>query len=128
MFFHVPWLIATRLHQEQRYADAQRWFHFIFDPTTDSNEQSPERFWKVKPLQPSTQLGSAQEMLQLLSYAGTDEDTLRRKDEILAAFEERLQNDPETEFETALVQIELIALLRLKDRLPSLADVFSNIA
>ncbi|MBM6594501.1 2-oxo-4-hydroxy-4-carboxy-5-ureidoimidazoline decarboxylase [Microvirga sp. BT291] len=52
----------------------------------------------------------------------------RSKDEILDAFEERLQNDPETEFETAVVQIELIALLRLKDRLPSLADVFSNLA
>jgi 2-oxo-4-hydroxy-4-carboxy--5-ureidoimidazoline (OHCU) decarboxylase len=31
------------------------------------------------------------------------------------------------EFDTAIVQIELIALLRLKDRLPSLADVFSSL-
>jgi OHCU decarboxylase len=52
----------------------------------------------------------------------------RTKDEIMAAFEERLEHDAETEFETAVVQIELIALLRLKDRLPSLADVFSNLA
>jgi OHCU decarboxylase len=52
----------------------------------------------------------------------------RTKDEIMAAFEERLEHDAETEFETAIVQIELIALLRLKDRLPSLADVFSNLA
>ncbi|HZH12285.1 MAG TPA: allantoinase PuuE [Microvirga sp.] len=52
----------------------------------------------------------------------------RRKDEIMAAFEERLEHDVETEFDTAVVQIELIALLRLKDRLPSLADVFSNLA
>jgi OHCU decarboxylase len=52
----------------------------------------------------------------------------RSKDEIMAAFEERLENDAETEFDTAIVQIELIALLRLKDRLPSLADVFSNLA
>ena len=52
----------------------------------------------------------------------------RTKDEIMAAFEERLQHDAETEFDTAIVQIELIALLRLKDRLPSLADVFSTLA
>ncbi|MBM6580479.1 2-oxo-4-hydroxy-4-carboxy-5-ureidoimidazoline decarboxylase [Microvirga sp. BT689] len=52
----------------------------------------------------------------------------RSKDEILAAFEERLEHEPEQEFETAIVQIELIALLRLKDRLPSLADVFSSLA
>jgi len=52
----------------------------------------------------------------------------RSKEEILAAFEERLQHDAEREFDTAIVQIELIALLRLKDRLPSLADVFSSLA
>ena len=52
----------------------------------------------------------------------------RSKDEILEAFEERLEHETDQEFETAIVQIELIALLRLKDRLPSLADVFSNLA
>jgi OHCU decarboxylase len=52
----------------------------------------------------------------------------RSKDEILAAFEERLEHEADEEFETAIVQIELIALLRLKDRLPSLADVFSSLA
>ncbi|MGO4705749.1 allantoinase PuuE [Microvirga sp. 2MCAF38] len=51
----------------------------------------------------------------------------RSKGEILSAFEERVKHDEEYEFETAIVQIELIALLRLKDRLPSLADIFSSI-
>ena len=37
---------------------------------------------------------------------------------ILAAFETRLANDPETEFETACAQVERIAALRLKDMLP----------
>ena len=40
------------------------------------------------------------------------------KDQILAAFETRMDNDPDTEFQTALDQIERIALLRLKDLLP----------
>jgi OHCU decarboxylase len=52
----------------------------------------------------------------------------RTKEEILAAFEERLDHETDQEFDTAIVQIELIALLRLKDRLPSLADVFSSLA
>ena len=42
----------------------------------------------------------------------------RSKAEIMAAFERRLENDPETEFATALAQIERIALLWLKDLLP----------
>jgi OHCU decarboxylase len=39
----------------------------------------------------------------------------RAKAEILAAFEQRLANDAQTEFATALDQIDRIALLRLKD-------------
>jgi OHCU decarboxylase len=38
--------------------------------------------------------------------------------EILAAFERRLGHDQRTELETALAEIERIALLRLKDMLP----------
>lgn len=40
------------------------------------------------------------------------------KDDILAAFERRLNNDAAAEFATALKEIEKIALLRLKDLLP----------
>ena len=40
------------------------------------------------------------------------------KADILAAFEARVENTPKAEFETALTQIERIALLRLKDILP----------
>jgi OHCU decarboxylase len=42
----------------------------------------------------------------------------RTKAEILAAFEERLDNDGMQEFGRALAEIEKIALLRLRDRLP----------
>ncbi|MFE1601419.1 allantoinase PuuE [Methylobacterium sp. ID0610] len=48
--------------------------------------------------------------------------------EILAALEERLDHDPEAERETALTEIERIALLRLRQRLPSLPDVFTHTA
>jgi OHCU decarboxylase len=42
----------------------------------------------------------------------------RSKEEIMAAFERRLGHGQETEFATALEQIERIALLRLQDMLP----------
>jgi OHCU decarboxylase len=41
------------------------------------------------------------------------------KDEIVAAFETRLASTPEQEFETALAQVEKIALLRLRELLPT---------
>lgn len=42
----------------------------------------------------------------------------RSKRDILLAFENRLNNTPDAEFDEALRQIETIALLRLKERLP----------
>ena len=43
----------------------------------------------------------------------------RSSHEILAAFEERLGNDGAAEFDTACKEVERIALLRLRDILPS---------
>ncbi|OCP15391.1 MULTISPECIES: allantoinase PuuE [unclassified Ensifer] len=43
----------------------------------------------------------------------------RSKEDILAAFESRIGNDRDLELETACRQVERIALLRLKDMLPS---------
>jgi hypothetical protein len=51
LFFHVPFLIAVNLSKNQRFDEAMRWFHYIFDPTDDSKGSTPERFWKVKPFQ-----------------------------------------------------------------------------
>jgi hypothetical protein len=49
LFYHVPITIAIHLSKNQRFAEAQRWFHYLFDPTDDSNGHTPERFWKVRP-------------------------------------------------------------------------------
>ena len=51
LFFHVPLTIAMHLSKNQRFAEAQQWFHYIFDPTDDSDGPTPERFWKVRPFQ-----------------------------------------------------------------------------
>lgn len=51
LFYHVPITIAIHLSKNQRFEEAQRWFHYIFDPTDDSDGPTPERFWKVKPFQ-----------------------------------------------------------------------------
>ena len=51
LFFHVPITIAIHLSKNQRFAEAQHWFHYLFDPTDDSDGPTPERFWKVRPFQ-----------------------------------------------------------------------------
>jgi hypothetical protein len=51
LFFHVPVAIAVTLSRNGRYEDAQRWFHYVFDPTDDSDGPTPDRFWKARPFQ-----------------------------------------------------------------------------
>jgi len=51
LFYHVPMTLAIHLSQNQRYEEAQKWLHYVIDPTDDSDGPTPERFWKVKPLQ-----------------------------------------------------------------------------
>ncbi len=48
LFFHMPLKIATELSKNQRFEEAQKWFHYIFDPTITEGE-APERYWKTRP-------------------------------------------------------------------------------
>jgi hypothetical protein len=47
LFFHTPLLIADRLSQNQRFEDAQKWFHYIFNPTDTSGKPTPKRYWQM---------------------------------------------------------------------------------
>ena len=56
-FFHVPYTIAMRFVAEAKFADAIRWFNYIFDPTGVPEEMVPTNpesvplrsFWKMQP-------------------------------------------------------------------------------
>ncbi len=49
VFFHAPMMIANRLMQNQRFEEAMKWFHYIFDPTNIDAISSPQRYWITKP-------------------------------------------------------------------------------
>lgn len=49
LFFHAPLLVACKLSQNQRFEEAMRWFHFIFDPTNVESAEVPQRYWVTRP-------------------------------------------------------------------------------
>jgi hypothetical protein len=61
LFFHAPLLIADRLMVNQRFEEAQRWLHRIFDPTDRSSVPAPQRFWRTRPFFEVTAAQSAAE-------------------------------------------------------------------
>ena len=48
LFLHVPLLLADRLGRNQRFEEAQNWFHHVFDPINVSAGTASERYWKVR--------------------------------------------------------------------------------
>ncbi len=47
LLYHIPVMVAVHLSSNQRFAEAQKWFHLVFDPTnSDTTIPTPERFWK----------------------------------------------------------------------------------
>ncbi|MCH9687420.1 MAG: hypothetical protein K0V04_38655, partial [Deltaproteobacteria bacterium] len=71
LFFHAPMLVALRMMEDNRFEEAQRWMHFVFDPTEGGAAPTPSRYWKIKPLFESTAT-SAAEQIEALQYDGDD--------------------------------------------------------
>ncbi|MEL7510349.1 MAG: hypothetical protein AAFN42_23700 [Cyanobacteria bacterium J06554_1] len=52
IFFHIPFLIANQLNANQKFEEAQKWYHYIFDPTAQEEEtlDNPNnRYWRFRP-------------------------------------------------------------------------------
>ncbi len=62
LFFHAPLYIAGLLSQNQRFEDAERWYHYIFDATDASTEPTVARYWKFLPFRQAAQ--AAQKPIQ----------------------------------------------------------------
>ncbi|MEB3359022.1 MAG: LamG-like jellyroll fold domain-containing protein [Synechococcales bacterium] len=75
IFFHIPFLIANQLNANQNFAEAQRWYHYIFNPTTPESNNgngngaiNRDRYWQYlpfreQPLKPLDQILSNQAAL-----------------------------------------------------------------
>jgi hypothetical protein len=87
LFFHAPMLLANRLSKNQRFEEAQRWYHYIFNPTSDTKtEPSPQRYWKVMPFK-ETEVKRIDTLLAVLK-TGADSE----KQELIVQIEDWRDN------------------------------------
>lgn len=86
LFFHVPLLIACRLMQNQRFEEAQKWFHAIFDPTDASSVTVPAKYWRTRPFyeQQDYLKQRIDKLLEALTKGLPDEDLSRQLSEWVA--------------------------------------------
>ncbi|MEO0457922.1 MAG: neuraminidase-like domain-containing protein [Cyanobacteria bacterium P01_A01_bin.114] len=81
IFFHIPFLIANQLNANQQFADAQKWYHYIFNPTATAPSTPPnpavnpnDRYWQYLPFRNQT----PKQLLALLTQS--DALTVYRED------------------------------------------------
>jgi hypothetical protein len=68
LLFHIPLAVAVHLSKSQRFAEAQRWFHLIFDPTcNDETVPTPARFWKFLGFRTPPKGQRIEDIIRLLS-------------------------------------------------------------
>ncbi|MGW8361966.1 Tc toxin subunit A-related protein [Streptomyces wedmorensis] len=117
LFFHIPLLMAQRLSANQRFAEAQQWFHKIFDPTSRSGGDSPARYWITAPFfrQKEYQRQRIEDILKRLAEG--DEGERRRVEEWLA---HPFQPDVVAKFRTTAYQKAVV--MRYLDNLVAWGD------
>lgn len=47
LFFHTPLMLADSLSKAQQFEEAMKWYHFVFNPMAQGNDD--KRFWQFKP-------------------------------------------------------------------------------
>ncbi|PKN89332.1 MAG: toxin [Deltaproteobacteria bacterium HGW-Deltaproteobacteria-1] len=74
LFFHAPVAVAVHLSRNQRFAEAQKWFHYVFNPTsTDKTVDPPQRFWNFLRFREETKPQFIQDLLTELAQPGDSE-------------------------------------------------------
>ena len=127
LLFHVPFSIAVHLSKNQRFAEAQKWFHYIFDPTNDDTSvPTPQRFWKFLRFRQQTDVHQIDELLRLLSKPADQctPEELRLKDLTLAGYEAIRDNPfrPHVVARTRVLSYQYAVFMKYLDNLIDWGD------
>lgn len=71
LLYHIPVMVAVYLSNNQRFAEAQKWFHLVFDPTSTGPGSPPQCFWKSFVFWGNDSVQDINQLLLLLSTPGS---------------------------------------------------------
>src|SRR6266853_3320430 len=127
LFYHIPLTVAVHLSKTRRFAEAQRWFHYIFNPT--SNDQSvppPKRFWNFLGFRKDLDPKQIDYLLTLLSSspAGLSADDRERQKDILDGYQAMLDKPfkPHAIARTRHVAYQYFVVMKYLDNLIAWGD------
>ena len=86
LLYHLPVAVAVHLSNNQRFTEAQNWFHLVFDPTnTDLTIPAPQRFWTSFVFNGAGPVASIQSLLDLLD--STDPTQAAAKQAVISGYD-----------------------------------------
>lgn len=104
LFFHIPFTIAVHLSKNQRFAEAQRWFHYIFDPSgneiissEDGSNENGKQYWKFLKFRQdygNNKPRAIDELLSALSKPNDQNEDIKKEIERMLNGYENLKNNP----------------------------------
>ena len=124
LFFHVPLLLADRLSKNQRFQEAQEWFHHLFDPTDLSDEVVPQRYWKVREFYREGQSPAIPELVDLALADSLNATALRKRNELATQIAQWRKNpfDPHVIARFRLSAYQKTVVMKYLDNLIAWAD------
>lgn len=121
LLFHAPLTVAVHLSKNQRFAESQKWFHFIFDPTSNNKTiPSPQRFWKFLRFRNETKTEFIQEILKALAE-GTDIALKERIEKSIQAWRDK-PFQPHVIARTRYLAYQLNVVMKYLDNLIAWGD------
>jgi Tc toxin complex TcA C-terminal TcB-binding domain len=95
LVYHIPVMIAVHLSNNQRFEEAQKWFHLVFDPTsTDTSVPAPMCYWKCLAFRNNQAILDINSLLQLLSTPNSQLNNTQQqlKNSVLTGYDAMLQD------------------------------------
>ena len=90
LLYHLPVAVAVHLSNNQRFSEAQNWFHLVFNPTnTDLTIPAPQRFWTSFVFNGAGPVASIQSLLTLLD--STDPTQAAAKAAVISGYDAIMQ-------------------------------------
>ncbi|MBP9881841.1 MAG: hypothetical protein KBF32_00470 [Chitinophagales bacterium] len=121
LFFHAPLTVAVHLSKNQRFDQAQKWFHFIFDPTCNEKTiPSPQRFWRFLRFRNETKTEFIQELLTELAK-GDDNVLKARMEKSIQAWRDK-PFQPHVIARTRYLAYQLNVVMKYLDNLIAWGD------
>ncbi len=121
MLYHIPVTIAVQLSNNQRFAEAQKWFHLVFDPT--NAEQQYWRSFVFGGTNPAMDLNS---LLQLLSTPDSQlsSSQIQIKTNLLTGYNAIMTNpfDPFVVARTRISSFQWYVVMKYLDNLIAWGD------